>query len=289
LKRTTVAGGLTVRTATESDAGAIAALANARSEQLYCEADVSAEEVGRWFVYPELEIRVAEIEGRVVGYLDVERAEGGRVPMDVRVHPDAWQSGVAAALIRSAEEWAREHAAEGDLLRAFAYEHEDFLRRALERGGYRFIRYFFLMGVTLADELPPPEWPQGTEVRAFRNEDEPAVYEAFTEAFRDAWDFQPVPRGHWRQRSLERDDFDPALWLIAWDGDEVAGFSLNGWDISGDPTRGWVGSLGVRRPWRRRGLASALLRASFSEFGAGSDPCWSRRRCREPDGSGAPL
>jgi mycothiol synthase len=252
--------------ATESDAGAIAALANARSEQLYGEADASADEVRRWFAYAGLEMRVAEIDGRVVGYLDMEREEGWRVPMDVRVHPDARESGVVDALIRTAEGWAREHAGEGEVLRAIAFEREDFLRRALEEAGYRFIRFHFFMGITLGGELPMPEWPLGIDVRGFRAEDEQAVYEAVMEAFRDHWDFRPEPYSHWRQRSVERDDFDPSLWLIAWDGDELAGFSLNNWEISGDPTRGWVGSLGVRRTWRRRGLATALLQASFSAF-----------------------
>ena len=29
---------------------------------------------------------------------------------------------------------------------------------------------------------------------------------------------------------------------------------------------GWVGMLGVRRPWRRRGLGELLLRTAFAEF-----------------------
>ena len=33
-----------------------------------------------------------------------------------------------------------------------------------------------------------------------------------------------------------------------------------------DAEMGWVGTLGVRRPWRKRGLGLALLRHSFNEF-----------------------
>jgi len=29
---------------------------------------------------------------------------------------------------------------------------------------------------------------------------------------------------------------------------------------------GWIGTLGVRRPWRKRGLGQALLLHSFGEF-----------------------
>jgi ribosomal protein S18 acetylase RimI-like enzyme len=59
--------------------------------------------------------------------------------------------------------------------------------------------------------------------------------------------------------------FDPELWFLAEDGADLAGVSLCGWHNSGDRSFGWVHVLGVRRPWRRRGLALALLRHSFAE------------------------
>ena len=58
---------------------------------------------------------------------------------------------------------------------------------------------------------------------------------------------------------VESDNYDPSLWLLARDGDEIAGISLC--DL--DPDEGWVGVLGVRRPWRRRGLATPLLYAEL--------------------------
>jgi ribosomal protein S18 acetylase RimI-like enzyme len=59
-----------------------------------------------------------------------------------------------------------------------------------------------------------------------------------------------------------RDGFDPALWYIAWDGDRIAGYCLC--NYRGET--GWVGTLGVRRPWRKHGLGMALLLHSFGEF-----------------------
>ena len=61
---------------------------------------------------------------------------------------------------------------------------------------------------------------------------------------------------------VESDNYDPSLWLLARDGDEIAGISLC--DL--DPDEGWIGVLGVRRPWRRRGLATALLYQSFRDI-----------------------
>jgi ribosomal protein S18 acetylase RimI-like enzyme len=55
---------------------------------------------------------------------------------------------------------------------------------------------------------------------------------------------------------------------VAWAGDEVAGYSLNYPQRAGDPGYGSVGTLGVRRPWRRNGLGEALLRRSFAALHA---------------------
>jgi ribosomal protein S18 acetylase RimI-like enzyme len=70
------------------------------------------------------------------------------------------------------------------------------------------------------------------------------------------------PFDAWRARLLGHADFDPDLWLIAWADDEAAG-ALIAYD-HGD--LGWVKGLGVRRPWRRRGLGTALLAHALTEF-----------------------
>jgi len=61
---------------------------------------------------------------------------------------------------------------------------------------------------------------------------------------------------------LEDPEFDASLWKIAWDGEEIGGFALNRYRTG----IGWVRMLGVRRPWRKRGLGEALLYHSFGEF-----------------------
>jgi ribosomal protein S18 acetylase RimI-like enzyme len=64
----------------------------------------------------------------------------------------------------------------------------------------------------------------------------------------------------------DEEGFDPELWFLAMDGDEIAGISLcrkQSWE---DDNLGWVSSLAVRRPWRKRGLGLALLQESFNAF-----------------------
>jgi ribosomal protein S18 acetylase RimI-like enzyme len=65
-------------------------------------------------------------------------------------------------------------------------------------------------------------------------------------------------------------DFLPELSSIAFDGDEIAGYVLGYRDA--DPTRLYIGQVGARRPWRRRGLAAALLsQVLHSARAAGKD------------------
>src|SRR5262249_7869137 len=56
--------------------------------------------------------------------------------------------------------------------------------------------------------------------------------------------------------------------LVAYDGDEIAGICLNRASGGEDPRMAWVGTLGVRRQWRRQGVGEALLRTSFARFQA---------------------
>ena len=121
--------------------------------------------------------------------------------------------------------------------------------------------------------VPDPVWPQGITLRTFNPEtDAEAVYRADVDSFRDHFGFieEPFEEGFERFKyfHIDHDDFDPTLWFLAMDGDEIAGINLcrPHSDAYADPALGWVGSLGVRRPWRKRGLGLALLRHSFNEF-----------------------
>jgi ribosomal protein S18 acetylase RimI-like enzyme len=88
------------------------------------------------------------------------------------------------------------------------------------------------------------------------------MHEVMNEAFVDHFQQSEEPFDAWRARLLGHADFDPDLWLIAWDGGEAAG-ALIAYD-HGD--LGWVKGLGVRRPWRRRGLGAALLAQALAAF-----------------------
>ncbi len=62
-------------------------------------------------------------------------------------------------------------------------------------------------------------------------------------------------------------NLDTSLWRVAWEGDEIAGSVWNCiWTEENEQLgiqRGWLEHISVRRPWRRRGLATALIAESL--------------------------
>jgi ribosomal protein S18 acetylase RimI-like enzyme len=108
---------------------------------------------------------------------------------------------------------------------------------------------------------PHPEWPEGITVAGFeRGRDEHLFHESLEEGFQDHWRWSPIAFEEWVQGRIEHDDgFDGSLWFRAMDGDEVAGAIAGRPRSSEDPDAGWIQDLAVRRPWRRRGVALALL------------------------------
>jgi ribosomal protein S18 acetylase RimI-like enzyme len=93
------------------------------------------------------------------------------------------------------------------------------------------------------------------------------VFETVVEVWLDASDPIEDTFDDWRHWTTKRENFDPSLWFLVFERDEIAGFSLCREDDA-DRNAGYVGTLGVRRPWRRRGLGEALLLHSFAAFRA---------------------
>ena len=128
--------------------------------------------------------------------------------------------------------------------------------------GYSQARWFFdMVRPTLEDVVVPP-MPEGLELRQVTTDQHDTIWRANREAFRDHWGGSDESLDAMR-RHLDDPDTDTSLWLIAWDGTEVAGGVWN----EVHPTeneelglaRGWLGSVFTRRAWRRRGLAAALI------------------------------
>ncbi len=210
-------------------------------------------------------LAVASDGPEALGFAHVQPVERTDLQAFATVHPDARGRGIGTALLARIEQRASEamgRFAPDDrvVLQQWITAANEPARRLLEQSGYQVVRRMWGMIVELAEEPATAVWPAGITVRnPITEADLRATYVAFREAFQDHWGYAEQPYEDFVRANIEVDTFDPSLWFLAIDGDEVVGV------VMGEvlPDRGWVNDLGVRRPWRGRGLGEALLRHTF--------------------------
>lgn len=216
---------------------------------------LDAEEIRSWLRNDELKpewLRVLEVDGRVVGYGDIWVDDDIRLDVAAPGHWDVFF------------DWAESEARNRGIARVlaqFSQGHE--LEHVVVPRGYVYWRSSFTMEVDVEDPAPVA-LPSGLELRTFREgaDDEP-LRALLNDAFVEDPFWHNVSPSNFREFFLRARGYDPALWFLAWDGDHLAGFALTYPEHGGDQELGWVGTLGVGRAWRRRGLGEALLRTAF--------------------------
>jgi mycothiol synthase len=212
------------------------------------------------------------LDGRLAGVAHLLERRRGRFLGDAYVHPDLAGRGVGRRVLELLEERVRELERdwpEGEriVLQCAHLVGDERAPTLFRCRGFDHARSFFRMVVDLADDDPEPEWPSGIELRPLDVErDGRLVHAAIEDAFAEEWGHIERPYDEWHERVFGWSRFDPSLVPVAWDRarDEIAGLSLNYPKRMGD--WGWIGSIGVRRAWRLRGLGLALLRESFRRF-----------------------
>lgn len=141
-----------------------------------------------------------------------------------------------------------------------------------EAHGFRPARWYFDMRRDLREPLPAMPDLGGLEVHLYRPAWAERIRLAHNEAFADHWGSEPQAAEVWSRDFIGDPYFRGDLSFVVVDGDEIAGYTVNyvaeaDWQATG-VREGWVGQLGVRRTWRRRGLATALLVRSMEAFRA---------------------
>ncbi len=139
-----------------------------------------------------------------------------------------------------------------------------------EAAGFRPARWYFDMRRDLREPLPDLPDLGGLRLEPYLPALAERVRLAHNEAFADHWGSEPLTPEMWGRDFLGDPFFRGDLSFVAFDGEEIAGYTVNyvseaDWEATG-VREGWVGQLGVRRRWRRRGLATALLVRSMEAF-----------------------
>lgn len=274
--------GYTARGATIDDLEAAVAMFNAYSQALYGKDEVNVIDYRMEWETPILDLSndvhlVFAPDGSLVGCMEFWDLAEPHVRYITwgRVQPDHADRGIGTYLIRWAEERAQRslpHAAEGArvTLTNWANESDQRVKPLFEKCGWDLVRKSYRMEIELTKPPAEPIWPEGIRLKPFvPGQDDRAVVETDRAAFQDHWGYVEMPFEQELERFryfMTKHDFDPTLYLLALDGDRVAGICLNQPSAHDDPDCGWVSSLGVRREYRQRGLGYAFLQHSFADF-----------------------
>jgi mycothiol synthase len=205
-------------------------------------------------------------DGRIVAYAAIlARGEEGvdrRLIADGYVDPEYAGRGIGSAIVTNTEARARERGA--PTIQNAVLGNDVLAAELLRSHGYRDVRHFYRMRIELDGRPPEPQWPEGFEVTAFDPAEAREFHDALKDGFAEEWGHTPEPFEAFSKRRLEEKRFDPTLWTTVRTGGEIAAVLIADWKRYGET--GWIESIAVRKPWRRRGLGEALLLRSFGQL-----------------------
>ena len=251
---------MNVRRATSDDAPAVTELIRTFETAMVGAAEQSEQDLRNEWADLELarDAWLIELEGALAGYAALYT--DGSPLTDGYVHPDFRGRGVGGRLVELVEAEARRRGL--GTLQNPVLSVVDPAQQLLESRGYRVVRGYYRMAIQLAELPAEPEWPAGLTVAPVDSTDVDRFHDALDEAFAEEWGHEPGREVDWRP-IRERRHPDRSLWLAVKDGDEIAATALVDEERWGG---GWVAAIGVRKPWRRRGVGLALLLHSFREL-----------------------
>ncbi len=267
----------------EPDAIEMARISNAANQADGVDEHNTPEELTNFYSHPGEhfdaagDLIVVEHDGEVVGYgwhnwVDAtdqrrEHRLGGYV------HPEWTHRGIGRRLLHWLEARARasvlEHPTELPITYgSWVLEERVGKQVLLEQEGYAPVRWFFEMRRDNLEDVPGVPTPDGLEIRGIGpgRSSLRRLFDADAEAFKDHWGGFAADDAAF-QEFIGDPNFDPSLYVVAWDGEEIAGAVINYIPRFENEAigrqRGWLESVFVRRPRRRRGLAQALVARSL--------------------------
>jgi len=243
----------------------------------------SVEDVARFYSHlvncnPYEDMVFAEVDGQVIGYNRIDwrmEVEGNRIYRHFGFLLPEWRrKGIGGAMLRQAERRIRQITAvhPGGIpcfYESFAADSEVGCEALLRSEGYAPFRHSLRMVRSNLEDIPSCPLPPGMEIRPVQREHLDAIHAASLEAFQDHWGFSPETEPTIAQW-LEDPIIDFSLWRVAWDGEQVSGMVLSFINKKENEEynrqRGWTENICVRKPWRKNGLARALIAASLREL-----------------------
>jgi mycothiol synthase len=206
---------------------------------------------------------VEDEAAQIVGYAFLEEDSEEKIFSYGFVLPAKRGFGVGAKLLTAIENRVHELSLSSGIkkrLQNLIPTGRDDAQQLLQSRGFKPVRYFKRMSITMEDAPVKPQVPSGITMETFKKgQDELEVYNAYIESFADHWDFTAPAFEKWVEK-IQRETFTPEWWFVARaETGEVAGFALC--RMNEDCL--FVNQLGVKSAYRGTGLGLALLQHTF--------------------------
>ncbi len=255
--------GFRVRPATVEYAPAINELVIAVDTAVQGWSDSTEAELVDWWRLTDLAANSWVVENDSLAAYAIVIPHGESAETDGFVNPAKTGLGLGSWLLRQGEKRARELGFRTVLTWCLAPDVD--ARRLFERSGYREARRFYRMIIEHDREPPAAEWPEGFRVSTFEPGDGRAFHAALDEAFAEEWNFVSEQFERWAERRINVPDFDPTLWFIVREGDEIAAVLRGDPERAGGARRRRLGGCTRRAPamaetWARPRASPARLR-----------------------------
>jgi mycothiol synthase len=136
-------------------------------------------------------------------------------------------------------------------------------KKTFEKYGFKPTRYWFQMKKDLED-LSFASVSSSYCISSFNPDTEAeSLHQVFEEVFSDHFDYHPSTLDEFKKRFL-RPSFDPDLWFVLREENDLVGFVFC--SVNNETKLGEITHLGIRKKWRRKGLAHYLLHYAFSKL-----------------------
>ena len=252
-----------VRPATHNDIQAVYNLMAKQNVADYGDAMLTIDDLRKsWgHINFETETCTAYADGKLAGYAELLNGDSPYIYLEDRSNVD-----LGFQLLTILEEEALSRRRENISLATRISEKNNLLLQLFASNGYKSDLSFRIMELVMSEPPAAPQLPERISVRTFiLAQDEYATYQADEEASHDKGYHAPLSFEDWVKRvGMDRESFDPGLWFVAVEENEIVGAALN---INAHETNtGWVDHLSVRPAWRNKGIGKSLLLHAFGEF-----------------------
>jgi len=228
---------------------------------------VVAEQLGRPNYSPDQDLFIVEIDGDIVGYMDVKpELTIGRVILDCWVHPEHRRRGLATKLLGYATNRTKELGAK--VAHIDIMEDNVVAGRVLCRLGFNLVRRFLKLRMSIADVCWADINQAALGCRCLQHGEEDKLTQIQNRAFTGTWGYNPNTVEEITYETNLSNCF-PEDVVLACDGDKVVGYCWTRIACKGgvpSERKGQIFMLGLDPDYRGKGIGKKILLAGLAHL-----------------------